>query len=315
MEVDCSCGEKNHTITPSQWLASLRGDAWLPVKTTQDDEERIEKRQATKEGIENLFSQSEIDGLLASDPDGVTAFLLHFGFDELDLKVKLQSATSGKPEDVVRKEASVLVDIGGQLPYLVDMARHHMDALKSSIEKLKETLDREPLRNESKIIGENVERILRRFAREQGLRVIPIHRGGDFEFWQEGDEGWSGGVIEVGPYLAEVKFTSGTRAHLSTAQSIMAREKKDHYVVLVVENADGLRDCLKETMVEEEVPEDTMNNVLSHSHVIQGIDSKLGSIPDPDEVEPDINGYWVKKRLWGVMSGLPDWLRQTFGEG
>ena len=312
--VSCSCREKSHTIIPSQWLASMIGDAWLPFKVTQGNEEKNDKRQATREGIENLFTQSEIDEMLTNDPNRVTAFLIHFKFDELDLKVKLRSAESGQSESVVRKEAAMLVEIGGRVPDLVTLANRNMDALVSTIEKLKESLAREPLRNENKVIGENVERILREYAKGQGLRVFPLHKGGDFEFWSESNDGWSGGLIEIGHYLAEVKFTSGTKVHLSTAQSVMARDKRDKYVVLIVTNAADLRDRLKEPLDDDDITQGILADVLDSSRALPGISEKLGDVPNPDEVEPDINGYWIKQRLWRNADGIPQWFERTFGQ-
>jgi len=314
VRVGCSCSDKSHEIAPSQWLASLKADAWLPCRITEDDEEKIVKREATREGLENLFQQQELEQLLARNPESVTSLLLHFGFDELDLKVKLQSVMRGQPEATVRKEVSKLVDISSAVPDLVEIASRDINAFRETVEKFKETLDRRPLKDENKVIGESVEKILRKYVSDRGYSVVPVHRGGDFEMWAEGEEGWNSGVIEIGPYLVEVKFTSTSRVHLSNAQSLTARERKANYLVLVVQNAENLRERLKAQRDEITVSEDLMNDVMGNSHVLEGIHTKPGSIPNPDEVEPDISGYWVKRKLWGDKSDLPTWIEQRFSD-
>lgn len=311
IQVNCSCIDKSHEIIPSQWLASLKTDAWLPCKITENDQERLVRREATKEGIEELFHQHEIDQILMNNPENVTKLLLQFGFDELNLKVKLQSIQTGKPEEVIRKEVSTLVDINNIVPGLADIAGRDIDAFKETIQKFKEMLDKKPLKDENKVIGENVERIIRKFIRDQGFTVIPIYKGGDLEIWEEDNEGWDSGVIEVEPYLVEVKFTSTSRVHLSKAQSLTAREREGNYIVLVVENTGNLRERLKGEIDENAIPEDVMNDLMDNSHILERIYSRLGSIPNPEEVEPDINGYWVKRKLWSDKNSLCTWIEQV----
>ena len=131
--------------------------------------------------------------------------------------------------------------------------------------------------------------------------------------WPE-DEGWDSGAIEIEPYLLEIKFTSGSRVHLSKAQSNTAREKRENYIVLVVENRSNLRDKLK-SIDESSITEEIVPNVIENSHIIEEIYSKLGEIPNPDEIEPDIHGYWIKRKLWDDKTDILEWLRERFGDG
>ena len=133
------------------------------------------------------------------------------------------------------------------------------------------------------------------------------------EIWPE-DVGWDSGLIEIEPYLLEVKFTSGNRVHLSRAQSEMARGKKENYVVLVVENIDDLRERLKE-MDENSISDQLISIVEENSRVIEKIYTKLGDLPDPEEIEPDLHGYWVKKKLWEDKKDVIQWIEQKFGDG
>ena len=315
IRVECSCREREHRIIPSHWLASLKTDAWLPFKIIEEDKEKIEKRAASKEGIENLFSKEELDGLIKGYPQ-TCEFLPHFGFDELDLKIKLKSIDSGKPEEKIRKEVSILVDISEYIASdkVKYIAEQNPDALKDAIDKTYEKLRKEPIKNENRKIGENLEKIIKEIVEREGLRVIPIYKGGDLEIWPEDHEGWDSGLIEISPYLLEIKFTSGSRVHLSKTQSDYARHHKDKYVVLVVENVNDLREKLK-NVDENSISKELISLIIESSYVIENIHTKLGEMPNPDEVEPDINGYWVKKRLWEDKNDIGKWLQKNFGDG
>ena len=91
----------------------------------------------------------------------------------------------------------------------------------------------------NKEIEENLEEVIKRIVEREGLETRSIYKGGDLEIWPE-DEWWDSGAIEIEPYLLEIKFTSGSRVHLSKAQSNTAREKRENYIVLVVENRSNL---------------------------------------------------------------------------
>jgi len=316
-QVKCSCKQGNHTISPSQWLASLKTDAWIPLKIEDNDEEKIVKRMATKESIETLLKTTTLEDLIGTDPEKVTKLLMHFGFDELDLKIKLQSIEKGEPEEQVRKEVSALVDIANLVPGLPDIVKRDTSAFKEAIENLKKSFKQRIVARQNLKIGKNVETIIARILSDQeaAADVKPVHKGigGDYEFWPEIDEGWDSGLIEIKPYIIEVKFTSGTRVHLSKAQGEMSKEKERHYIILVVENAFGLREqlLLLDTSGNN-VPEELKAAITENSHIVESIHKKLGSFPNPDEIEPDIHGYWVKSKLWDDKPDVISWINMRF---
>ncbi len=313
--VNCSCKDKSHEIIPAHWLASLKSDVWVPYKTVENNEEKIVRREAGKDSIENLFTPEEIKELIKSNPDNITTLLPHFGFDELDLKITLHSIEKDKPEQNIREELSKLVgltDVLEYVPNLPDIAARNPDAFKEAMEKLRESLESEATKDENKRIGENVEKIIAKILRDKGFTVKPIYRGGDLEIWPE-EEGWDGGLIEIESYLLEVKFTSGGRVHLSKPQSEMARSKEGNYLILIVENVGNLRKRLKE-MDENSISDDIITDVEKNSKVVEDIYTKLGAFPSPDEIEPDIHGYWVKRKLWKDKNDVIKWLKQEFGD-
>lgn len=314
LQVSCSCKDKNHKIIPSQWLANLKTDAWVPFRTIENEEEKIVKREATKESIENLFTSNELEELITTSPDRVTNIFSHFGFDELDLRIKLYSIEAGISEKQVRKDVSKLLDIPEIALEITNLAKEDPDGLKQAIKTLKEKQDKNRIKIENRIIGENLEVIIRKIIGNEGLEVTSKYKGGDLEIWPEEMEGWDSGLIEISPHLIEIKFTSGGRVHLSRAQSEMASERKDNYYVLVVENAEDLRKQLK--VIEEHlISQDLIDLIVDNSFVVEDIHEKLGSFPNPEEVEPDINGYWIKKKLWKDKTNVLEWLESKFSHG
>ncbi len=311
IHVSCSCKEKKHNIIPSRWLASLKSDLWVPYLT--GGEEKIVKRKATKESIENLLSLEEIEELIKNNPDNVTKLLPHFGFDELDLIIKLSSIEGGQPEESIRKEVSKMVDVLKEIPDLSEIAISNPSEFKDAFMELKEKLQKESTKDENKKIGENVEKIIKKILSDKGFTVKSIYKGGDLEIWPE-DIGWDSGLIEIKPYLIEVKFTSSNSVHLSKAQSKEARKQKENYIVLVVENFSDLREQLKE-MDENSIPNDLISMIETKSRIIEKISIKLGDLPNPEEIEPDIHGYWIKKKLWTDKNDLISWVEQTFDDG
>lgn len=311
----CSCRDGNHKIIPSQWLASLKTDAWVPSSRKENGEEKIVKTTATKESIENLFTTNSFEKIMKDNTEKITKLLTHFGFNELDLKIKLQSMERGISEEKIRKEVSVLVDITKVIPDLPDIARRDIQALRETIEKLKGRLEFELITEENRNIGKNLEAVIAEILSSKAgiAKVKPIYRGGDLVIWPERNEGWDSGLIEISPYFMEVKFTSGARAHLSRVQGETSMYKKERFIVLVVENAVGLRTRLLLLNVDEgPIPEDLIVTTIENSHIVKGIYQKLGSFPNPDEVEPDIHGYWIKRKLWDNKVDLLEWIKQTF---
>lgn len=315
ISVSCSCKDNNHKITPSHWLASLKSDAWVPYKVIENNEEKIVRREAGKDSIENLFTKREFEELIKTNPDKITKLLPHLGFDELDLKIKLYGIDKNKSEPEVRKDLSKAFDVLKDEPDFPDLLIRSPNAFKESMEKLRERLKSEAIKDENKRIGENVEKIIAKILHDKGFTIRPIYKGGDLEIWPEQNCS-DVGLIEIEPYLLEVKFTSGKRVHLSKRQSEMAQSRESYYLVLVVENADNLREELKkEEMDETSISDEIINAVVQQSKIVEKIYKKLGVFSSTDEIEPDLHGYWVKKKLWKDKNDILEWIEQKFGHG
>lgn len=303
IQVSCSCSDKYHEIIPSHWLASLKSDAWVPYKIIEDNKEKIVRREARKESIENLFTREEFDELIKSNSDRITLLLPHFGFDELDLKIRFFSIEKGKPEAEIRKKLSPFVRFIDILEDLIDIV------LENAIKEEK----RRKINDENQRIGKNVEKIITKILQDKGFTVRPIYKGGDLEIWPE-EVGFDIGLIEIESYLLEVKFTSGKRVHLSRKQSEMAQSRRKNYLVLVVESANDLRNYLKE-MDENSISDEIIKAVIKQSKIVEEIYTKLGVFSSSDEIEPDLHGYWLKEKLWKDKNNILNWIENEFGVG
>lgn len=318
IEVTCQCNSKKHQIIPSRWLASVKTDAWIAVEKPGEDESKLVAREATKETLEYLCARDEdinLDKLIQADSTHVVQFLTHFGFDTLDLKIKQYAAKKGISEYNVRQEASHLVPLIGSvspthLEILKDLVEDAPDLLGEALIKTKERLTEQSIIRDNRVIGRNVELIIRKiiYEYEKGLRPQDIHIGGDIEIWPENTEGCDVVQLEILLYTIEVKFTSSLRVHISRAQSETVRSKREKYLVLVVDNTETLRERLKGEFSEDDAPTDLVNDIIKNSHIVKDFYTRLGDIPNPSEVEPDLHGYWMKKQLWGDKESIITWL-------
>jgi hypothetical protein len=178
-------------------------------------------------------------------------------------------------------------------------------------EDLKERETRD-LEETNRKIGENVERVIQKIIHNKGLNVINIHKGGDLKFWPEEEKGCDCFQMKISSnlvYTMEVKFTIGSKVHLTRHQSETAREQKSQYIVLVVNGDWGLREQLNVALDEDSISKDL---IIDNSYVVKKLSEKLGELPNPNEIEPDIHGYWLKKALWGNQENIVTWLDNEF---
>jgi hypothetical protein len=190
-----------------------------------------------------------------------------------------------------------------QIPMLQKLVRED----KEKREQQKQTLDQKAV---NKKIGENVELIIKKFLRDKGVHVKTIEFGGDFEIWPKEYAVWDSGYITISSKIkitVEIKFTSGSEVHLTKRQSETARIQKSRYIVLVVNGEWGLRALLKE-LDEESISDELITAIKYNSHVIKNLSEKLGELPNPKEIKPDIHGYWLKKALWENQDNIVTWL-------
>ena len=313
-KVECNCKDKSHIVFPSKWLASLKTDSWVPVVEKIDDEKKTISMSPSRQNIEQL-AKLQWGGLvsLLSKSDITAELLWHLGFDTLDLRIMMRSITEDRVEAELRDEIAEIVDLGANYPKLLSLLTSDPETVQQVVEHIEDQKKRKEIVNQNKIIGENVEVIVADIIREHNLNVTPIYYGADMEVWPK-DDGWDAGqlMIQETSHLIEVKFTTGSRVHLSKLQSETSIESKNEYVVLVIEDQTNLRNRLELELDSAEIPTDLKDDVISCSSVVKNVYRKLSTVPNPQEVEPDLNGYWLKKKLWQGEGDIVTWLLKTF---
>jgi len=170
----------------------------------------------------------------------------------------------------------------------------------------------------NKKVGENVEKIIEKILRDKGLNVENIHKGGDLHIWpkEDVDVGWDISRMDIDTrrnfvVTMEIKFTTGSRAHLSSLQSETARKKELEYIVLVVSGDSELKEQLID--IDENAISDKLEKaIINNSHVVKDLHDKLGQLPNPDDITPDIQGYWLNKPLWGKNKNIVQWVENNF---
>ena len=169
------------------------------------------------------------------------------------------------------------------------------------------------LKKNNRQIGENVELIIKKILCNNGCNVQPIYFGGDLEIWPKEYAGWDSGQIQISSKITvEIKFTSGSEVHLTKFQSKTARLQKSGYIVLVVNGDWGLRKLLNVDIDEDSISDELITAIKHNSHVVKNLYEKLGELPNPKEIEPDLHGYWLKNALWENKENIVTWLENEF---
>lgn len=76
-----------------------------------------------------------------------------------------------------------------------------------------------------------------------------------------------------------------------------------------------LRELLKLDIDDNSVSEDLEAIIKTNSHIVKELYEKLGQLPNPIEIEPDIQGYRLKKPLWENNENIVTWLENEFKQG
>jgi hypothetical protein len=302
IQVTCSCEAEKHEIIPAEWLANIKCDSWIPILKGDEEEAQIVPREATRENVENLLSSEKIKEAIQSDT-GIE-LLSHLGFEKLDLKIKRKSIDLEKPEKEIREELAKVSDRDDVL----SLVQYPREDITKMISGLAESKENERQAQENQATGRTVEQIVREILTAQGIKPEIIYEGADIEIWPA-EEGWDGGAIDMEPYLIEIKFTTGNRVRISRKQAEVAKQVRKNFFVLVVEGDS----TLKEKMLDyDELSPGEQTKIAElikrNSHIIPGIAERLVEAPTPEEVEPDINGYWIKKGLWQRGERLTSWI-------
>ena len=287
---------------PAEWLANVKCDSWIPVQKGDEEEPQTVPREATREVIEGLLSPGKIDEIIRTQ-NGLE-LLSHLGFEKLDLKIRRKSIDTKKPEKEIREELTEVSDRDDVL----NLVHYPEEDILKMVSGLAESKEKERKAQENQATGHTVERRIQEILEAEGIEYDIIYQGADIEIWPE-EEGWDGGTMNMTPYLVEIKFTTGNCARISRKQAEVAKQIRNNFFVLVVEGALTLKEkLLNYDNSSKDEQEEIVELIKKDSYIIEGIAEKLVEAPAPEEVEPDINGYWIKKGLWQRGKKIMVWI-------
>ena len=200
------------SIRGALWLADLKVRAWVP-QPGEDD--KLQKMVANAATLKELLDPK----WLHNNDDAIQLLSEGFGFDQLELRLM------GNQE--LRDSLAGLVETGGADP-------EFYRKLATDVEvKRQRERNVERCRN----LGLAVQKAIGAALERQDLRVELVDKGFDYEVALRSDDVLedAGRIIEVGPYLVEVKATTTGHARLTPMQAATASQTPGRYVLCVVD--------------------------------------------------------------------------------
>lgn len=206
------------SIRGALWLADLKVRAWVPVPSEDGNPQKMVASSAT---LKNLI---DVEWLHDND-DAIQLLSDYFGFDQLELRL-LGITQDDQERHQVRMSLSRLLEVGGADFQLYARLAEQVDAERQR------RSDVERFRN----LGLAVQDAIGTALKRHNLQVDLVDRGFDFEVsFDEGMLEDAGTLLELGPYLVEVKATQTGRARLTPLQAETAANSPDRYVLCVVD--------------------------------------------------------------------------------
>ncbi len=89
-----------------------------------------------------------------------------------------------------------------------------------------------------------------------------------------------------------------------------AEDTQENYFVLVVAGDADLKQKLLVDYANYTSTEKCERKKIIEdcSYLVEGICERLIKAPMPEEVEPDINGYWIKSTFWSKGEKINEWI-------
>jgi hypothetical protein len=282
------------TIRPSEWLARIKKDQWVPV--LNDESGEVEGIHPSAGTLAEFVAWGELDG-----SPHASQLLRFLGFDVLELAIKIASKGSGQVEQTLKSELAQVVsstDVSG------------LQMLVEQLQKRRAGLERFAKNRE---FGLRIQGLVQRLLEERGKKVIVDDRGYDFRVYEHGDVDPDSdiGTFSVGPYLVEVKSARTDEVGLSRTQAITSVSNKETYVLLVVD----LRSCVSAEPDEDEV--------FSTIRIVSDIGIRIepllamveGVCTGSDGIRIDTGEqlrYCVGQSVWNTGIGLDEWINAAF---
>lgn len=304
----CTCN-KDHQVFPADWLMQVKTSAWVAV--SRDTEKHIvEAMGANEANIVELVGKEQIRLMLGKQ--FAVDLLSHLGFSKLTLSVEAYvDRTPGAREEEVAETLSTVLRSEDSYDLVKGVSSLSPDDL-SKVKEVVVGLDARRKRAAiNKAKGEKIELCVRSLLRDKyHLPVNPqrVTAGADIEIeiWPE-DVGFDACSVEIGNTLVEVKLvTGGNRVRMSSRQGQEAQSHKGKYYLCVVDFRDN--DASQLLVMAESQLQEIVNRKAFFSDMLGRFDGYFAEGVVTDDIEADINGFWVRNTLWGHGVSLESWV-------
>ena len=210
-------------IPEAVWLADLKVRAWVPVVVAGEDGENEEQKMAASAAtLQDLLHPAWLDG----NNDAIRLLSEWFGFDQLDLRLLgMAQEPAGRQE--LRNSLAQLVESGGADPQVYLSLAEDVEAR----ERRQRDVDR------CRRLGLAIQDRIGAALRNHDLDVELVDKGFDFKVALRNDDVLhdTAKMLELGPYLVEVKATKTGQARLTPLQAETATKEQARYVLCVVD--------------------------------------------------------------------------------
>ncbi|MEK7280787.1 MAG: hypothetical protein AAB037_00340, partial [Chloroflexota bacterium] len=204
-------------VRASLWVADLSIRAWVPVP---GEDGQTSRAVATADTLKNMVNPAWLKG----NELAIKLLSECFHFDELDLRLlgvepdKLQG---------LRRGLAKLVETGGANP----------DFFESLVEQVKAQQRRTRDVNRCRILGLAVQEAVKNAMQQYDLKLELVDRGFDYEVELLTDNVLEDAatILQVGPYLLEVKSTRTGKARMTPLQADTASKEPSRFILCVVD--------------------------------------------------------------------------------
>ena len=201
------------------WLADLKYRAWVPVPGEDGKPVKMVANAAT---LKDLLDPAWLE----QNDAAIELLSKWFEFDELDLRL-LGIAPDAEKRQELRNGLAKLVESVGADPGLYESLAEEVEAGR------RRSRDVERCRR----LGMAVQEAIKSAMESYDLKLELIDKGFDYEVTPPTDEVIEDAttILEIGPYLLEVKATTKGQARLTPTQAETASINPTHYVLCVVD--------------------------------------------------------------------------------
>lgn len=254
----CDCKE-SHRYYPARWLVPLVRNRWVPRGERRSEE-------ATAQSLANLLRDSEWNVNSLEENPAAVELLEAMGISRFDFLREFVSKDDYTRNAVDKVFIDMLAITQGNVRRLAQ-ANQYLKVLETnpSLPKMvEEHLERQRRIHENKVLGDQIEKLVRQSLEQEGFIVQRTGVGSDFQI--EYDNVAQLELAKLGiTWLVEVKATRGNVVRITYAQARAAVEKETRYFICVVP-------------VESEIADLNMDDLQTDMRFVQNIGARVAPL-------------------------------------